>query len=49
MTDKNSVSHLLADDAIVFAMANPTPEIMPDEAKKGGAKVVATGRFNWRI
>ena len=33
----------MADDAIVFAMANPTPEIMPDEAKKGGAKVVATG------
>lgn len=30
--------------AIVFAMANPVPEIMPDEAKKGGAMVVATGR-----
>ena len=37
----------LADDAIVFAMANPTPEIMPDEAKKGGAKVVATGRSDF--
>ncbi|MDP4144414.1 MAG: malic enzyme-like NAD(P)-binding protein [Bacillota bacterium] len=34
-------------DAIVFAMANPTPEIMPDEAKKGGARVVATGRSDF--
>lgn len=34
-------------DAIVFAMANPTPEIMPDEAKAGGAKVVATGRSDF--
>ena len=34
-------------DAIVFAMANPTPEIMPLEAKKGGAKVVATGRSDF--
>lgn len=31
-------------DAIVFAMANPVPEIMPDEAMKGGALIVATGR-----
>ena len=31
-------------DAIVLAMANPVPEIMPDEAKRGGAKVVGTGR-----
>ena len=31
-------------DAIVFACANPTPEIFPDEAKAGGAKVVSTGR-----
>ncbi len=37
----------MADDAIVFAMANPTPEIMPDEAKKGGARVVATGRSDF--
>ena len=37
----------MADDAIVFAMANPTPEILPDEAKKGGAKVVATGRSDF--
>jgi malate dehydrogenase (oxaloacetate-decarboxylating) len=35
---------LMAKDAIVFAMANPIPEIMPDEAKKGGAAVAATGR-----
>ena len=34
-------------DAIVFAMANPVPEIMPDEAKKGGARVVATGRSDF--
>lgn len=34
-------------DAIVFAMANPTPEIMPDEAKKGGARVIATGRSDF--
>ena len=31
-------------DAIVIAMANPDPEIMPEEAKRGGAKVVGTGR-----
>ncbi|MCI5622330.1 NAD(P)-dependent malic enzyme, partial [Anaerostipes sp.] len=37
----------MADDAIIFAMANPTPEIMPDEAKKGGAKVIATGRSDF--
>jgi malate dehydrogenase (oxaloacetate-decarboxylating) len=34
-------------DAIVFALANPTPEIMPNEAKKGGAAVVATGRSDF--
>lgn len=38
---------LMAKGAIVFAMANPTPEIMPDEAKKGGAAVVATGRSDF--
>ncbi|OCN06315.1 malate dehydrogenase [Erysipelotrichaceae bacterium MTC7] len=37
----------MSDDAIVFAMANPVPEIMPDEAKKGGARVVATGRSDF--
>ncbi|MCY6485169.1 NADP-dependent malic enzyme [Clostridium aestuarii] len=35
------------DDSIIFAMANPTPEIMPDEAKRGGARVVATGRSDF--
>ncbi|APH23429.1 NAD-dependent malic enzyme [Clostridium botulinum] len=34
-------------DSIVFAMANPTPEIMPDNAKKAGARVVATGRSDF--
>ena len=34
-------------DAIVFAMANPVPEIMPDVAKKGGAAVVGTGRSDF--
>ena len=37
----------MARDAIVFAMANPTPEIMPDEAIKGGAAVVGTGRSDF--
>ena len=37
----------MAEDAIVFAMANPTPEIMPDEAKRGGARIVATGRSDF--
>ncbi len=37
----------MAENAVIFAMANPTPEIMPDEAKKGGAKVVATGRSDF--
>lgn len=35
------------NDGIVFAMANPVPEIMPDEALAGGAKVVATGRSDF--
>ena len=34
-------------DAIVFACANPTPEIFPDDAKAGGAKVIATGRSDY--
>ena len=37
----------MAKDAIVFACANPTPEIFPDEAKAGGARVVATGRSDF--
>ena len=37
----------MARDAIIFACANPTPEIFPDEAKAGGAKVCATGRSDY--
>ena len=37
----------MAKGAIVLAMANPTPEIMPDEAKKGGAAIVGTGRSDF--
>ncbi|GEQ49564.1 NAD(P)-dependent malic enzyme [Tetragenococcus koreensis] len=35
------------DQPIIFAMANPTPEIMPDEAKEGGAFIVGTGRSDF--
>lgn len=35
------------DDPIIFAMANPTPEIMPEEAKEAGAKVIGTGRSDF--
>ena len=34
-------------DAIVFACANPTPEIYPEDAKKGGARIVSTGRSDY--
>ncbi len=34
-------------DAIIFACANPTPEIFPDDAKAGGAKVISTGRSDF--
>lgn len=37
----------MAEDAVVFAMANPSPEIMPDLAKAAGARVVATGRSDY--
>jgi malate dehydrogenase (oxaloacetate-decarboxylating) len=37
----------MAKDAIVFAMANPVPEIFPDDARAGGAAVVATGRSDF--
>ena len=37
----------MAEDAIVFACANPTPEIFPEDAKAGGAAVVATGRSDF--
>ena len=37
----------MASDSIIFAMANPTPEIMPDVAKKAGARIVCTGRSDF--
>lgn len=37
----------MAKDPIIFAMANPTPEIMPEEAARGGARVIATGRSDY--
>ena len=37
----------MARDAVIFACANPTPEIFPDDAKAGGAAVVATGRSDY--
>lgn len=43
---KNMVRSM-ADDPIIFAMANPTPEIMPDEAKDAGAYIIATGRSDF--
>ena len=38
----------MAKDAIVFPMANPTPEIMPDEALAAGARIVGTGRSDFK-
>jgi malate dehydrogenase (oxaloacetate-decarboxylating) len=43
---KMHVEHM-AKDAIVFALANPIPEIMPDDARAAGARVVATGRSDF--
>ena len=37
----------MARDAVIFACANPTPEIFPEDAKAGGAKVIATGRSDF--
>ncbi|WP_281672901.1 NAD(P)-dependent malic enzyme [Pseudoramibacter alactolyticus] len=37
----------MAEDAVIFAMANPVPEIMPDAAKRAGARVVGTGRSDF--
>ena len=37
----------MTKDAIIFACANPTPEIFPDDAKAGGARVIATGRSDF--
>lgn len=46
IADRRAVSRM-AKDPIVFAMANPTPEIMPEEAALGGAKIIATGRSDY--
>ena len=46
MVTKEMVS-TMNRDAIIFACANPTPEIFPDEAKAGGAKVISTGRSDY--
>ncbi len=46
LLSKDDISRM-NKDAIVFACANPTPEIMPDEAKAGGATIVATGRSDF--
>lgn len=45
LTDKDIKN--MADKSIVFAMANPTPEILPEEALRAGAAVVATGRSDF--
>lgn len=42
-----SMVRSMAEDPIVFAMANPVPEIMPDEAREAGAAVIATGRSDF--
>jgi malate dehydrogenase (oxaloacetate-decarboxylating) len=44
---KSDMIEGMANDPIVFAMANPIPEIMPDAAKEGGAKIVGTGRSDF--
>lgn len=43
----NEMIQSMAQDAVVFAMANPTPEIMYDEAKAAGARVMGTGRSDF--
>ena len=44
---KPEMAKTMAKDAIVFAMANPTPEILPDEAKVAGVRVIGTGRSDF--
>ena len=38
---------IMNDDPIIFAMANPEPEIRPEDAKEAGAKVIGTGRSDY--
>jgi malate dehydrogenase (oxaloacetate-decarboxylating) len=44
---KSEMVKSMNKDSIIFAMANPTPEIMPDEAKAAGARVIGTGRSDF--
>ena len=37
----------MAKDSIIFALANPNPEIIPADAKKAGARIIATGRSDY--
>ncbi|MGI8316805.1 NAD(P)-dependent malic enzyme [Halobacillus mangrovi] len=46
LLSKEMVSRM-NDDSIIFAMANPEPEIMPDDAKEAGARVIGTGRSDF--
>jgi len=46
-TVTNEMVKSMAKDSILFAMANPTPEIFPEEAKKAGARVIGTGRSDY--
>ena len=46
-TDTTEMVKTMAPNPIIFACANPTPEIMPEEAKAGGAAVIATGRSDF--
>ena len=46
IVSKEMVSSM-SDDSVIFAMANPTPEIFPDDAKEAGAKVIGTGRSDF--
>lgn len=47
LLEENDIKNM-KDKAIVFALANPTPEIMPDIAEKAGATVIATGRSDFK-
>jgi malate dehydrogenase (oxaloacetate-decarboxylating) len=46
LLDRTDIAKM-AKDSVVLAMANPTPEILPDEAKAGGAAVIGTGRSDF--
>ncbi len=46
-TVSSEMVRTMHEDAVVFAMANPVPEIFPEEAKKGGARIIGTGRSDF--